>query len=284
MRFASIKRICFMCLCFFSAVSICNAGKYSEIVIRDATVDSNGFLVHTVDSPFQSGKTKIRVLLPSQIHKDKKYRVLFVLPVEKNEENRYGDGLLEIKKANLHNKHNLICVAPTFSHLPWYANHPSDQSIQQETYFLKVVVSFVDVIYPTTCSADGRFLLGFSKSGWGAFSLLLRNPDLFSKAAAWDAPLMKQKPDQFGMGPIFGTQDNFNNYKITSLLEQNASKFGDTNRLILTGYGNFQKHHLQFRKFTEGISVHCIYRNGPKRKHLWSTGWLPETVELLVSK
>ena len=39
-------------------------------------------------------------------------------------------------------KHKAIFVAPTFSHLPWYADHPSDASIRQETYFLKVVVPF----------------------------------------------------------------------------------------------------------------------------------------------
>ena len=39
-------------------------------------------------------------------------------------------------------------VAPTFSHLPWYADHPTKPEIRQETYFLKVVVPFIDKTYP----------------------------------------------------------------------------------------------------------------------------------------
>ncbi len=267
----------------FFITTLCCADDNSAVKISDAETGNNEFLIHTVSSPYQKGETKIRVLLPGHIRKERKYRVLFVLPVEANEENRFGDGLLEIKKANLHNKHNLICVAPTFSELPWYANHPTNQSIQQETYFLKVVVPFIERSYPTTQTCEGRLLLGFSKSGWGAFSLILRHPDTFGKAAAWDAPLMKQKPDQFGMGPIFGAQENFNQYKISSLLKQNRTKFVDTNRLILTGYGNFQQHHLQFYKLVKKHDISCIYRNGPKRKHHWNSGWIPEAISLLAT-
>ena len=53
--------------------------------------------------------------------------------------------------------------------------------------------------------------IGFSKSGWGAFSLLLRHPEVFGRAAAWDAPLMLEQPNRYGMGAVFGSQENFLN-------------------------------------------------------------------------
>jgi len=93
---------------------------------------------------------------------------------------------------------------------------------------------------------------------------------------------MKQKPDQFGMGPIFGTQENFNQYKISSLLQQLAGRFNKRNRLILTGYGNFREHHLQFHQLVKENDIGCIYRDGPKRKHLWNSGWVEEAIELLM--
>jgi hypothetical protein len=62
-------------------------------------------------------------------------------------------------------------------------------------------------------TACGLLLLGFSKSGWGAlFSLLLRHPDVFGKAAAWDAPLVMDSPGRHGNGDIFGTPENFEKY------------------------------------------------------------------------
>jgi hypothetical protein len=250
--------------------------------IAPAKQDDLGFLCHRVESTLQSGPTSIRVLMPDQTEPVGRFPVLYVLPVEAGDGSRYGDGLVECKKRDLHAKHGIICVAPTFSDLPWYADHPSDSRIQQETYFLKVVVPFVEANYPTIKDQNARLLVGFSKSGWGAFSLLLRHPDTFAKAAAWDAPLMKEKPDQFGMGPIFGTQENFEQYQISRLLKRQAPKLRDQVRLIHIGYGNFREHHEGVEKLLTELNVDHRYKDGPKRKHDWHSGWLPEAVDTLV--
>src|SRR5205807_6283589 len=138
------------------------------------------------------------------------------------------------------NKLQAVFVAPTFSHLPWYADHPTKAEMRQEAYFLKVVVPFTEKPYRLQAEASGRLLLGFSKSGWGAFSLLLRHPDVFAKAAAWDAPLMMDAPGKYGSGDIFGTKENFQKYQLTRLLEERAGKLGDGKRLAVLGYGNFR--------------------------------------------
>lgn len=250
--------------------------------IAHAERNDQGFLVHRVESSLQAGPTTIRVLLPEPMEAGKRYPVLYVLPVEAGDGRRYGDGLAECKSHDLHNKHRIICVAPTFTGLPWYADHPSDSGIQQETYFLKVVVLFVDKTYPTIAKREGRLLVGFSKSGWGAFSLILRHPDTFGKAAAWDAPLMKNKPDQFGMGSIFGTQENFEQYQVSRLLEKQASQFRHEARLIHLGFDNFRDHHERAEALMKKVEVAREYRDGPRREHLWGSGWLPEAVEMLT--
>ena len=159
--------------------------------------------MHTVESGHQRGKTKVRILLPERLDASKRYRVVYVLPVEAGDGRRYGDGLAEIKKLGLHDKHKLICVYPTFSAVPWYADHPTSPGIRQEAYLLKDVLPFIEKTYPALAAPRGRLLLGFSKSGWGAWSLLLRHPGVFGKAAAWDAPLTKARPDAWGMKAIF---------------------------------------------------------------------------------
>ena len=186
--------------------------------ISPAQKDTCGVLVHSVESPFQAGTTKIRVLLPDRPAPASRYRVMYVLPVEAGEGRRFGDGLDEVRKLGLHNTHQLICVAATFSHVPWYADHPADPHIRQESYFLRVVVPAVEARYPARPEQAGRLLLGFSKSGWGAWSLLLRHPDMFAKAAAWDSPMMLDGPGLYGSGGIFLTQDNFDKHRIPALL------------------------------------------------------------------
>jgi len=246
--------------------------------------NAEGFQVYEAESPWHAGKTRLRILLPDRMDKDKRYRVMYVLPVEASDGRLYGDGLAEVRKLDLHNRHKLICVQPGFSHVPWYADHPTDHQKWQESYFVKLVLPFIERTCPALAEPRGRLLLGFSKSGWGAWSLLLRHPKVFGKAVAWDAPLVKARPDQFGMGEIFGTQENFEKYRITALLARQAGRLGKTERLALLGYGNFRDHHLAVRKQLLALKLPHRYADGPQRKHHWSGGWVAEAVEFLAGK
>ncbi|HUE70835.1 MAG TPA: alpha/beta hydrolase-fold protein [Pirellulaceae bacterium] len=253
-----------------------------ETMVSSARVEDQGVHVHLIQSPYQRGRTKIHVLLPKTVDESKRYAVIYVLPVEAREEARYGDGLAEVLKHGLHNKYQAIFVAPTFSDLPWYADHPTKQEVRQETYFLQVVVPLVEKLYPAEASVEGRRLLGFSKSGWGAWSLLLRHPSVFGRAAAWDAPLMLDAPGKYGSGEIFGTQANFEKYRIAKLLGD--SRLDDERRLILIGQGNFQREHEQVHELMKNLKVPHTYRDGQVRKHDWHSGWVTEAVELLLAE
>ena len=252
--------------------------------ISVAVTDEHGFRVHRVTSEFQRGETLIRVLLPDQIESGRALKVLYVLPVEAGTERRYGDGLIEAKRLDLANRHQLICVAPTFSHLPWYADHPTDKAIQQESYFVKLVVPAVEKRYPALAERNGRLLVGFSKSGYGAWSLLLRHSSTFAKAAAWDAPLMQAAPNQFGMGPIYGTPENFEQYRLDRLLRDRAADVrSGGGRLIHLGYGNFRDHHQRVESLLNELQIQHVYTDGPQREHAWQSGWLDVAVTALLA-
>jgi S-formylglutathione hydrolase FrmB len=238
---------------------------------------------HEVESEYQHGANVIRVLIPDQLDLNQKYPVLYVLPVEEKTGTHWGDPVAEFRTLDFHNKHNLICVFPTFSDLPWYADHPTNHKLRQESYFLKIVVPLIERNYPARPEPAGRLLLGFSKSGWGAWSLLLRHPQVFGKAAAFDAPIMQAKPDKYGMGPIFGTLENFKHYFIPDALQRGAETLqGPSRRLILIGYDNFQAEHAQAHALLETLKIPHVYIEGPPRKHAWGSGWIPEAVENLV--
>ena len=245
-----------------------------------ADVESK-WVVHNVDSPHQRVKTKVHVLPPDDLQRTRKYGVLYVLPVEAGDGSHWGDALAEVQRLDLANKHQLLCVYPTFSDLPWYADHPTDKQLQQETYFLKEVVPLVERNYPALAERQGRLLVGFSKSGWGAWSLLLRHPEQFAGAAAWDAPLMEATGKKYGMGPIMGDDVNFQKYRIDQLLLSRAEELGDQPRLILTGYDNFRRHTQDTHALLEKLETPHIYRDGPQRRHHWESGWLGEAVQLL---
>jgi enterochelin esterase-like enzyme len=187
-----------------------------------------------------------------------------------------------VRQHDLHNKHRAIFVAPTFAQLPWYADHPTDPQIRQESYFLQVVVPAVEKHYPARARREGRLLLGFSKSGWGAWSLLLRNPDVFGKAAAWDAPLDMSELGKYGTTPIFATQANFDSYRITELVKQRSQQLAGGPRLILMGHGNFAAATRALHALLDQHEIRHEFRDGPKRPHDWHSGWVAEAVQLLL--
>lgn len=240
--------------------------------------------LHRLRSPRQSGETLVQVFTPDGAVADQGLRALYVLPVEAGSETRWGDPVEEVRRLDLANRHGLVVVLPTFSALPWYADHPSDPRLRQEEYLLHDVLPLVEREYAVIAGPEGRLLVGFSKSGWGAWSLLLRHPDVFGRAAAWDAPLMQEAPDRYGMGPVFGSQENFEAYRITTLVRARAGLLRQTCRLVLTGYAaGFRAHHSAMRELLDQLRVPHAYRDGPQRKHHWQSGWLGEAVELLVN-
>lgn len=258
----------------------CGAARAADPVVSAALRADNGFVVHRVQSEFQSGTTQIFVRMPDKMS-GRRLRVLYILPVEVHDEKRWGDARAEIAALDLANRYGVICVFPTFSALPWFANHVSDPRIRQEAYFLKVVVPFIERVYPALAERNARLLMGFSKSGWGAWTLLLRHPEMFGKAAAWDAPMMMETP-RYGMAPIVGTQQNFERYRVTTLLRERGALLGGETRLMLTGWDFYRDQTVRAHRLMQQLKVPHVYRDGPQRKHHWNSGWMAELAAWIV--
>jgi hypothetical protein len=280
--YSRIKKSLIAFLTLTALLSIC-------VQVRAQFAKDDPFLSYRVASPYQADSTTLRVLLPEKIVPGKSYQVLYILPVIENEARRFGDGLFEVLQYDFHNKYDLICVAPEFSSLPWYANHETDMNRQDEDHFLNTVIPFIDRQYPTLKSAEGRLLIGFSKSGWGAFSLLLRHPDIFYKSAGWDTGIridtgpIEEEERSKRIEQIFGSKKNFENYRLSTLLKQRGKLLGDEVRLFYynvegkRGLGGADLHRLLVE-----LDIPHRYLFEPKRKHRWDSGWIPEAVSFLV--
>jgi enterochelin esterase-like enzyme len=238
--------------------------------------------IHKIESPHQAETTEIRVLLPDSLDPGRRYPVVYVLPVRpQHRKDPFGDGLIEVEKLDLHNRHQVIFVMPMFTAMPWYCDHASETSNRQESHLINVVVPFVDRTYPTVSKAEGRYLLGFSKSGWGAWTLLLRHPDLFVRAVAWDAPFML---DTFGHEKLCGTQANFETFMPSRLVKTHGPKLGNGTRLIMIGYDAHRSHHLSMHELLRQVGIPHTHIDGPHRAHHWHSGWVEEAVQILLAK
>lgn len=268
------------CICWTMNHSFLQADEGRVLSASADGVD----LVHHFDSPRQMEPTTVRVLLPQEQTKSERFPAVYFLPVEKQQEVRWGDPVAEVRQQKIADRYRVVCVFPTFAELPWYADHPTDSRRQHESYFLKDVVDWVDRTQPVKADADSRWLAGFSKSGWGAWTLLLRHPDLFGKAAAFDAPMMMNAPGKYGSGPLFGTPENFRRYQVTELLLQSAAVREVRPRLGLIGRGNFDSEHQQLQQFAQQQQIPLYVLDDRKREHSWSSGWLIPAMDWLSTK
>lgn len=259
--------------------------------VDSSTTDANGFHVHRLTSPYQAGETTVRVLPPALLDDNKQYRVLYVLPVVAEADRRHGDGLVQLQQHGFHNQHGLICVAPEFTAPPWFADHDRNPTMRDESHFLKVVVPFVEANYPALREAKGRLLIGFSKSGWGAFSLLLRNPRMFHRAAGWDTGIRVdtgpiEEPDRAQrIARIFGSRENFAEYRLSSLLRRKGRNLGSDARLFyFNTEGPRAQGGAEIHRLMVELEIPHRYVFEPKRPHRWDSGWIPESVQFLVQE
>jgi hypothetical protein len=238
----------------------------------------SGLEIWVITSDYQEMPCKLFVLLPDKLDRTKQYKVLYVLPALAGGGGDPVDGMLEARKLDLANKFNILCVGPGFSRMPWYADSDSNPHFRYDSYLPDVVVPFIDKTYPTIAKPEGRLLIGFSKSGLGSVSLLVRHPDVFGRAGAWDAPLTQtNRPEFYCSDAYFKT-----NYSIPTLLKEKAELFvGKPARFAMAGrgFGGIAPVH----QLMEQLKIPHYCDEGLVGNHAWNSGWLAPLVEVLMS-
>jgi enterochelin esterase-like enzyme len=253
-------------------------------------VTKNGVKIHTVETQYQNGKQEIRVLLPDDYKEGKLYNVLYLLPVEEGFNQRYGYGLGVLKEMDAHNKHDIIIVQMGFEKEPWYADHVRNPKASQASYLKEFIIPFIEKYYSTKSAPEGRLLLGFSKSGWGAFSLILTYPEYFGYAASWDAPMFFDR-FHYGMEQIYGTLEQLNAYRPDLLISKQKKHFQNKTRLVLMGERNWGSsipapnggsHTVEMHELLEKEGVKHIFNNNLNVPHRWNKQWMAPILEALI--
>jgi poly(3-hydroxybutyrate) depolymerase len=257
-----------------------------EVKIEGPVDDAaKGVKVFKVDSPYLGRASTVEVLLPDKLEEGRTYRTLYVLPVEGGIGGQYGDGLAEVRKADAHNRYGLICVTMSFDSVPWYGAHATNPRIRHEEFIKRVVVPLVESRFPASGKPAGRLLIGFSKSGWGAISLLLRDPAFFGAACSWDAPLMMTEAKLgYASKHHFGTPEQAAPYVPVNLVKQRAAELAKgPPRLTILGKNTFGGDTRKFHELLDAHGVPHRYDNELTFKHHWESGWVPKALEIFLA-
>jgi hypothetical protein len=86
------------------------------------------------------------------------------------------------------------------------------------------------------------------------------------------------------MEEIFGSQKNFEEYRISRLLQERAKELRQQKRLGLMGYANFREHHQVIHQQMQRLQIPHEYHDVRLAKHTWDAGWLAEAVRFLAAR
>ena len=281
-----MKKVVMALLCAWLALPLYAAA--SGLTVANPQADVNGVVWYDAVSSYNGpGSTTLRVLSPTTAA-GKAHRFIYVLPVidDVDLEDFFGDGLEALRTLNVHNDYNAHIIAPSFKTAPWYADHDSDPERRYESFLVHDLVPWVRATLSVT-GQEEHWLIGFSKSGFGAATLLFRNPTVFDAAAAWDLPADQADTSVWDMLDNYGSDANFqDNYRLTDAwIAAHQGPFQTATRLWLSydqgtyfGYPTFLDEVSAFAGRLQAHQVQFMRTGGATRPHAWGSGWLSEAV------
>lgn len=210
----------------------------------DVTLGVSRYITTT---PYHDGTvtTYMKVLVPDSYdaNRAQPYKVCVLCPVEPTPGSSSADELQVIKTAGLHNTHDMIFVSYSShtSSSPWggarsngrYDNH-------------RILLSLADAarkFFNLSTNRNDRYLLGYSKGGFAAYSVMIKSPGTFKAAAAWDVPWTQSYASMssagFGVDLQFGDEATFLQYQPYNILPSNLSSVNDKKRLVIGAGSTF---------------------------------------------
>lgn len=255
-------------------------------VVRDPVHDADGVVTYYLTSAYLRGESRVQVIRP-ETSTD---RVLYLLPVTPwpgfdEKWDRLGSGMAEVVKHDFHNRFGYTIVVPDFpGHMPWFVDHDGDPERQHEMYMMRVVIPFVDHLL--NVENPVRDLAGFSKGGFGSLSLLLRHPDVFHAAAAWD-PGGVTKPygpeNVNSLSNATGSKKRFDHYQLHASIKASVTHFREPTRIAISGYSSdsFLKQLREFRTLLDHEQVPYLYSESVQVPHRWYSGWMEQAFQSL---
>jgi hypothetical protein len=263
-------------------------GNTPRMHVKYLGTDAGGVAAYNVTSPDDGTTPQIlRVLKPTHPAHGVPHSFLYVLPVEPGVGTAYGDGLETLRQLDAQDKDNLTIIEPSIAGEPWYANNPSDPSIQYETFMADDLVPWVSKNLATS-GKEQNWLIGFSKSGFGAQDLILKHPGVFTAAASWDFPadMDTYTSDHGGVvgdGADYGSDANFQaNYRLSAaFLSAHKASFLSRNRIWIGGYAVFGTDVADYSALLTAEGIAHTTGRPQQMIHRWDSGWVPVALKAL---
>jgi S-formylglutathione hydrolase FrmB len=203
-------------------------GRYAALILTLASVVSCGGQLRQVSipSPAMDKSFKTTIATPSGYATEKKrYPVIYFLHGY-SQNHRVWAKIAPL--ARYADRYDIICVCPEGDYDSWYIDSPVRTDSRFGFYIGKELPAWIDSVYRTVASRNGRALLGSSMGGHGAVSIAAAYPKRFCGAVSISGIMdLTEFPGEWGIADVLGAyaanQDIWRMYSALSLADSLAA-------------------------------------------------------------
>jgi len=122
-------------------------------------------------------------------------------------------------------------------------------------------------------------LVGFSKSGLGAWNIARRLPELVSATIIFDAPVARDTLPPWGTAPFYKDDAEWQEDLPLRTCSQFQQVMPTHHRLMLISGAGFHPEMCILSEMLSGMGLEHVFLPRPDMKHHWNAGWIEEGVK-----
>jgi pimeloyl-ACP methyl ester carboxylesterase len=125
-------------------------------------------------------------------------------------------------------------------------------------------------------------LVGFSKSGLGAWNILRAIPERISATIIFDAPVVREELPPWGTAPFYDGDESWQEDLPARTVEDLQNVVPATHRLVLISGEAFHTEMAALARALSATTINHVFLPRPHLKHHWRSGWLEEGLQALL--
>ena len=131
-------------------------------------------------------------------------------------------------------------------------------------------------------NASPLVLVGFSKSGLGAWNIARSIPDLVSGTIIFDAPVARDALPSWGTAPFYEDDSSWQQDLPLRTIGDFYSDMPETHRLVLISGPSFHDEMCQLSGALSNIGLEHAFLSRSGLAHHWNSGWIEEGLNEMV--
>jgi pimeloyl-ACP methyl ester carboxylesterase len=125
-------------------------------------------------------------------------------------------------------------------------------------------------------------LVGFSKSGLGAWNIARSIPDRISGTIIFDAPVARDELPPWGTGPFYASDTSWQEDLPIRTIRDFQAVMPKTHSLVLLSGESFHEEMCALSQALSKIKAEHVFLPRPHLKHHWQSGWIEEGLHALL--